>query len=96
MKVGRYGVGGWGRADWRQMDVEVEETFPLSWPEAALLVRSFLCLTENTGRFNSNCRLSNLCMRRILKSPRGRLSEAEICGTGPATALRQFFCPSCT
>lgn len=88
-------VGGWGRAARGQVDVGVGEPFPLPWPGAALLARSFLCLAEKTDRFNGYGRLWNLCLRRILGSPLGMLPEAEICGTGAVLQSGQFFCPSC-
>jgi hypothetical protein len=84
-----------GRQRGGQVDVGVEDTFSLSWPEAPLLVRSFLCLTEKTGRFNINCGLSDLCVRRILRSPGGVLPEAEICGIGVLLQSRLCFCLSC-
>lgn len=63
------GTGGWERAAKGQVSVGVGEPCPLPQPEAALLVRSFLCVAEKTDRFNGNCRLSNLRLRRSLGRP---------------------------
>lgn len=85
-----------GRAARGKVDVGIEDIFSPSWPEAPLFVRPFLCLTEMTGRFNSTCGLSDLWVRRILRSwGEGMLPEAEICGIGVLLQSRLLFCLCC-